>query len=256
MLGHAAHTPRFQHPPQRDLGVDHDGLIAPAMGPTRLAFGSGARMRKSAVIGGMLAAMLAGLIARADEAPPAAAVQPPAPAVQPPLPPVQSPPSAAVQPPPPAAAPPPPPAAAPPPAPAPVQSVAPGDAEAVLGQRVTDPEGKDIGRLVDVLVDANGQPQAAVIDFGGFMGVGNRKIAVVWSSLRFNPGDAKRKVALEMTPDQIKTAPEFRDPTKAAPVVTPDSASSPPAPPSPSPSSPSPSSSDSAGPSSPGASSR
>jgi hypothetical protein len=173
-------------------------------------------MRKSAVIGGILAAMLAVLITRADEAPPAAAPQPPPPPVQPP-----------------------PPAAAPPSAPAAVQSVPPGDAEAVLGQRVTDPDGKDIGRLVDVLVDANGQPQAAVIDFGGFMGVGNRKIAVAWSSLRFNPGDPKRKVALEMTPDQIKTAPEFRDPTKAAPVVTPDSASAPPAPPSPAPPSPS-----------------
>ncbi len=181
-------------------------------------------MRKSAVIGGMLAAIWAGLIARADEAPPAAAPQPPPPAAAPAPPP-------AVQ-----ASPP---AAPPPPAPAPVQSVAPGDAEAILGQRVTDPDGKDIGRLVDVLVGANGQPQAAVIDFGGFMGVGNRKIAVVWSALRFNPGDAKRKVALEMTPDQIKTAPEFRDPTKAAPVVTPDSASAPPGPPSPSPSSPS-----------------
>ena len=188
--------------------------------------------------------MWAGLIARADEAPPAAAVQPPPEAVQPP-------PAAAVQPPLPPVQPPPPAAAPPSSAPAAVQSVPPGDAEAILGQRVTDPDGKDIGRLVDVLVDANGQPQAAVIDFGGFMGVGNRKIAVVWSSLRFNPGDAKRKVALEMTPDQIKTAPEFRDPTKAAPVVTPDSSSAPPGPPSPSPSSSGPS-----GPSSPGASSR
>jgi hypothetical protein len=199
-------------------------------------------MRKSAVIGGMLAAMLAGLMTRADEAPPSAAPQPPPPE--------------AGQPPPPSVQPPPP--AAPPPAPAPVLSVPPGDAEAILGQRVTDPDGKDIGRLVDVLVDANGQPQAAVIDFGGFMGVGNRKIAVAWSALRFNPGDAKRKVALEMTPDQIKTAPEFRDPTKAAPVVTPDSTSASPGPPSPSPSSSSPSSSSpsSSGPSSPGASSR
>ena len=227
------------------------------MEPTRLAFGLGARMRKSAVIGGMLAAMWAGLIARADEAPPAAAVQPPPEAVQPPpppvqpTPPVQPPPAAAVQPPLPPVQPPPPAAAPPSSAPAAVQSVPPGDAEAILGQRVTDPDGKDIGRLVDVLVDANGQPQAAVIDFGGFMGVGNRKIAVVWSSLRFNPGDAKRKVALEMTPDQIKTAPEFRDPTKAAPVVTPNSSSAPPGPPSPSPSSSGPS-----GPSSPGASSR
>ena len=89
------------------------------------------------------------------------------------------------------------------------------------GQRVTDPEGKDLGRLVDVLVDANGQPQAAVIDFGGFMGVGNRKVAVHWSALHFNPADPKHKITLDMTPDQIKAAPEFRNPNKAAPVVTP-----------------------------------
>jgi hypothetical protein len=93
--------------------------------------------------------------------------------------------------------------------------------EAILGQRITDPEGKEIGRLVDVLVDMNSQPQAAVIDFGGFMGVGNRKIAVHWSALRFNPADPNRKVTLEMTPDQIKTAPEFRNPNRAAAVVTP-----------------------------------
>lgn len=170
----------------------------------------------------MVAVVLAGLVAQAADAPSPAGVQPP----------------------PPAAAPPSPPAAASPPPPAAVQSVAPEDAEAILGQRVTDPDGKDIGRLVDVLVDANGQPQAAVIDFGGFMGVGNRKIAVHWSALRFNPGDAKRKVALEMTPDQIKTAPEFRDPSKAASVVTPTdpaasslAPSAPPAPSSPTPSS-------------------
>jgi hypothetical protein len=99
--------------------------------------------------------------------------------------------------------------------------VAPDEAEAILGQRVTDPAGKEIGRLVDVLVDANGQPQAAVIDFGGFMGVGNRKIAVHWTALRFYPGNPKHKVALEMTPDQIKAAPEFLNTNKAAPVVTP-----------------------------------
>ena len=107
-----------------------------------------------------------------------------------------------------------------------VQSVPPEDAEAILGQRVTDQDGKDIGRLVDVLVDVNGQPQAAVIDFGGFMGVGNRKIAVHWSALHFSPGDAKRKVTLEMTPDQIKAAPEFLNSNKAAPVVTPANAGS------------------------------
>lgn len=139
----------------------------------------------------MIAALWAGVIAHADEPPPKGAAEAPRPN------PAQKPPPAAVQ------------------------SVAPDAAEAILGQRVTDPQGKDIGRLVDVLVDANGQPKAAVIDFGGFMGVGNRKIAVHWSALRFDPGASKNKVTLEMTPDQIKAAPEFLNPNKAASVVTP-----------------------------------
>ena len=90
---------------------------------------------------------------------------------------------------------------------------------AILGQKVADPDGKDIGRLVDVLVGDQGQPQAAVIDFGGFMGVGNRKIAVQWSALHFAPSDAKHPITLDLTQDQIKAAPEYKDVTKPAPVV-------------------------------------
>jgi hypothetical protein len=146
-------------------------------------------MQRSAVTSGVLAVVLTVSLAQADNAPTPAAPTPAAPAASPPL-------SA-------------------------VQSVAPQDAEAILGQRVIDPAGQEIGRLVDVLVDANGQPKAAIIDFGGFMGVGNRKIAVHWSALHFNPGEPKDKVVLEMTPGQIKDAPEFSNPNKAAAVVTP-----------------------------------
>jgi len=174
--------------------------------------------------------------APAPTAPPPTAPAPTAPAPTAPAPTAPAPTAPALTAPAPTA--PAPAASAPPPQTA-VQSVAPEDAEAILGQRVADAEGKDIGRLVDILVDANGQPQAAIIDFGGFMGVGNRKIAVHWSALRFSPGDPKSKVAVEMTPDQIKDAPEFRNPNKAASVVTPaDAALQPPAPQSPAPQSP------------------
>ncbi len=100
-----------------------------------------------------------------------------------------------------------------------VQQVPTDQALAILGQKVADPDGKDIGRLVDVLVGDQGLPQAAVIDFGGFMGVGNRKIAVEWSALHFAPGDAKHPITLDLTQDQIKAAPEYKDVTKPAPVV-------------------------------------
>src|ERR1700749_3449274 len=81
-------------------------------------------------------------------------------------------------------------------APTAVQQLPTNTAEAILGRSVIDANGESIGRLIDVLVDANGVPEAAVIEFGGFMGVGNRKVAVHWSALRFNPGDAKRGILL------------------------------------------------------------
>ena len=100
-----------------------------------------------------------------------------------------------------------------------VQNVPPEQALAVLGHTVTAVDGKAIGRLVDVLVGADGKPQAAVIDFGGFMGVGSRKIAVQWSTLHFAPANTSNPITLDLSEDQIKAAPEYKNPAKPAPVV-------------------------------------
>ena len=100
-----------------------------------------------------------------------------------------------------------------------VQQVPLDQTLAILGHPVADPEGKNIGRLVDVLVGDQNRPQAAVIDFGGFLGVGNRKIAVEWSALHFAPNDPKHPITLDLTQDQIKDAPEYKEAIKPAPVV-------------------------------------
>jgi hypothetical protein len=68
-----------------------------------------------------------------------------------------------------------------------------------------------MGRIVDVLVDRSGQMRAAIIDFGGFLGVGSRKIAVDWDALSFpRPGDKAGRVTLEFTRDQVKAGPEYQ----------------------------------------------
>ena len=84
----------------------------------------------------------------------------------------------------------------------------------ILGRDVLSAKGEDMGRIVDVLFDEKGAPHAAVIDFGGFLGVGNRKIAVSWSALRFDLGEKKNVIALDLGREQLKAAPEFK-PTEA-----------------------------------------
>jgi hypothetical protein len=86
------------------------------------------------------------------------------------------------------------------------------EVEGVLGRDVRSAADEDMGRIVDVLVDRAGQVRAAIIDFGGFLGVGSRKIAVDWGALHFpQPGKAGERIALDLTRDQVKSAPEYRD---------------------------------------------
>jgi PRC-barrel domain len=86
------------------------------------------------------------------------------------------------------------------------------EVEGVLGREVRSATNEDMGRIVDVLVDREGQVRAAIIDFGGFLGVGSRKIAVDWNALHFPlPGKPNSTIALDLTRDQVKAAPEYKD---------------------------------------------
>jgi len=82
----------------------------------------------------------------------------------------------------------------------------------ILGRPVQDADSKEMGRVIDVVVDPAGHVRAAVIDFGGFLGVGSRKIAVDWSALHFG-GAVKNEgeIRLALTQDQLKAAPEFKE---------------------------------------------
>jgi hypothetical protein len=86
------------------------------------------------------------------------------------------------------------------------------EVEGILGHEVLSAADENMGRIVDVLVDRGGQVRAAIIDFGGFLGVGSRKIAVDWNALHFPPpAQPDKKITLEFTRDQVKTAPEYQD---------------------------------------------
>ncbi len=98
------------------------------------------------------------------------------------------------------------------PAPAAVTILNKHEVEGVLGRDVRSATDENMGRIVDVLVDRAGQVRAAIIDFGGFLGVGSRKIAVDWNALHFPPpGKPGSHIALELTRDQVKAAPEYQD---------------------------------------------
>jgi hypothetical protein len=97
-----------------------------------------------------------------------------------------------------------------------------GEATSILGRQVIGPDNQVIGRIVDVLVGDIGEPRAAIVDVGGFLGLGTRRIAIAWRALHFVPVPGKPgKITLDMTIDQIRATPQYRPAGNAVTVAAP-----------------------------------
>jgi len=80
----------------------------------------------------------------------------------------------------------------------------------ILGRQVRSSAGEDMGRIVDVIIDKSARVRAAVIDFGGFLGVGNRQIAVAWTAIRLPSQDKPGALVVDFTRDQLRVAPTYK----------------------------------------------
>jgi hypothetical protein len=83
-------------------------------------------------------------------------------------------------------------------------------AQTLLSLPVQTSKGEDLGRVVDIVVDRNGALLAALVDFGGFLGVGSRKIAVDWRILHFPKAGGMSKLVADLPLDQLRSAPAFK----------------------------------------------
>ncbi len=84
------------------------------------------------------------------------------------------------------------------------------DYEGLLGKSVRAQNGDDLGRIIDVIIDRDGRPRAAIIDFGGFLGVGSRKIAVDWRVLKFVTEGKVGRITLALNRNQVRVSPEYK----------------------------------------------
>ena len=80
----------------------------------------------------------------------------------------------------------------------------------IVGKSVRSNADEDMGRIVDIIVNQDGHVRAAIIDFGGFLGIGTRKIAVDWRALKFLPAGKPGGITLELTRNQVRVAPEYK----------------------------------------------
>ena len=82
----------------------------------------------------------------------------------------------------------------------------------LVGTSVYGPDDKSIGKISDILIDNNGGIKAVVIGVGGFLGMGEKDVAVPFKALkvtRKQNSSSIEKITVTYTKDQLKNAPKF-----------------------------------------------
>jgi PRC-barrel domain len=82
----------------------------------------------------------------------------------------------------------------------------------LIGASVYGPDNNSIGEINDVLVSDNGNISAVVVGVGGFLGVGEKDVALPFSALdvkRKADSSAIDKITVSYTKEQLKDAPKF-----------------------------------------------
>ncbi|TKC90102.1 PRC-barrel domain containing protein [Trinickia terrae] len=84
----------------------------------------------------------------------------------------------------------------------------------LLDTKVQRPDGKIIGRAIDMFADASGKPQSMLVNLAGFMGVGDRKVRFPWNAFRFGPAQRRTPITLDIGPNESPAAEESRSRAK------------------------------------------
>jgi hypothetical protein len=90
------------------------------------------------------------------------------------------------------------------------------------GTDVIGSNNEKIGDVTDLLLDQNGRVVAYIVGVGGFLGIGQKDVALAPAAFQVQPATDREelKLKLAMTRDELKNAPEFKAAaTRAAPTT-------------------------------------
>ncbi|KAA0582922.1 PRC-barrel domain-containing protein [Azospirillum sp. Sh1] len=82
-------------------------------------------------------------------------------------------------------------------------------ADELIGKNVYGRDNNKIGEVDDVILDASGKAKQLVISSGGFLGIGEKQVAVDYSAANWDSQNNRLNLA-GMSRDDVKSMPEFK----------------------------------------------
>ena len=83
-------------------------------------------------------------------------------------------------------------------------------ASKLIGMTVRNNAGENIGDINEILLDNGGKVAAVVLGVGGFLGIGEREVAISFDSLHMaRAPDGKNTLTVNATKDTLRSAPAW-----------------------------------------------
>lgn len=83
-------------------------------------------------------------------------------------------------------------------------------ASSLIGTGVKTTDGDDdVGSVSDLIIDENGQIVAVVVGVGGFLGMGDRDVAIGWDEVTRSGNADDLELRIDVTRDELRAAPKF-----------------------------------------------
>ena len=80
----------------------------------------------------------------------------------------------------------------------------------IEGMAVRNANGEDLGKVKDLVIDLeSGTVVYAALDFGGFIGIGDKLFAVPWNAFKCQTDGKVEHLVLATTKEKLKNAPGF-----------------------------------------------
>jgi sporulation protein YlmC with PRC-barrel domain len=81
-------------------------------------------------------------------------------------------------------------------------------ASSIIGDSVENPEGEDLGKIDNLMINLNtGKVEYAVLEFGSFLGIGGKLFAIPFSELNLDPD--RELFILSRSKEYLKQTPGF-----------------------------------------------
>jgi sporulation protein YlmC with PRC-barrel domain len=91
----------------------------------------------------------------------------------------------------------------------------------LLGQKILNNARDKVGDVNDVILDRAGKVSKVVVGVGGFLGIGEKNVALDFDKLAISQGSGNQlSVMVAETKEALLAAPEWVDPNAARPTMT------------------------------------